>query len=146
MPKAKLKIIPLGGLGEIGKNMMVLEYEDDIIVLDCGLMFPGEDMPGVDLIIPDISYLLENREKVRGIIITHGHEDHIGAIPYVLRQLKVPVFATQLTQGLISVKMKEIRGLAGVDLRTLGVGTQVTLGKFRFEFFVSATAFLIRPA
>jgi ribonuclease J len=135
MPKAKLKVIPLGGLGEIGKNMLVLEYDNDIIVIDCGLMFPGEDMPGVDLVIPDISYLLENREKVRAIIITHGHEDHIGAIPYILPQLNVPVYATQLTIGLISLKLKEAKALAGADLHTLGVGVPVNLGKFRFEFF-----------
>jgi ribonuclease J len=135
MPKARLKVIPLGGLGEIGKNMMVLEYENDIVVIDCGLMFPGEEMLGIDLVIPDISYLLENREKVRGIIITHGHEDHIGALPYILPQLKVPVYATQLTQGLISVKLKEARALAGADLHTVSVGTQINLGKFRFEFF-----------
>jgi ribonuclease J len=135
MPKSRLKVIPLGGLGEIGKNMMVLEYEDDIVVIDCGLMFPREEMPGVDLVIPDIGYLLENKEKVRGIIITHGHEDHIGALPYILPQLKVPVYATQLTQGLISVKLKEAKAFAGADLRTMGLGTPVNLGKFRFEFF-----------
>jgi ribonuclease J len=135
MPKARLKVIPLGGLGEIGKNMMVLECDNDIIVIDCGLMFPGEEMLGVDLVIPDISYLLENRDKVRGIVITHGHEDHIGALPYILPQLRVPVYATKLTQGLISVKLKEARALIGADLRTMAVGNQVNLGKFRIEFF-----------
>jgi ribonuclease J len=135
MPKARLKVIPLGGLGEIGKNMMVLECDNDIIVIDCGLMFPGEEMLGVDLVIPDISYLLENRDKVRGIVITHGHEDHIGALPYILPQLNVPVYATKLTQGLISVKLKEARALIGADLRTMAVGNQVNLGKFRIEFF-----------
>jgi len=106
---SKLKLIPIGGLGEIGRNMMVLEYGQDIIVIDAGIMFPEEDMLGIDLVIPDISYLLENRERVRGIIITHGHEDHVGALPYVLTQLNVPVYSTGLAQGIISVKLKESR-------------------------------------
>ena len=107
MPGKKLKIIPLGGLGEIGKNMMALEYGDDIIVIDAGLMFPEADMLGVDLVIPDISYLVEKSQRVRGILITHGHEDHTGALPYVLAQMKAPVYATKLTHGLISLKLKE---------------------------------------
>src|SRR5271157_2769279 len=117
MPKSKLKIIPIGGLGEIGKNMMVMEYEDDIIVVDAGLMFPEEEMMGVDLVIPDITYLLERKSRIRGIIITHGHEDHIGALPYVLPQLNVPVYCTRLTHGLISVKLKESKGLAQADIK-----------------------------
>jgi len=135
MSKRKLKIIPLGGLSEIGKNMMVLEYEDDIIIIDAGLMFPGEDMLGIDLVIPDISYLLERREKIRGIIITHGHEDHIGALPYLLPQLNVPVYSTKLTQGLISVKLKERKALTGASLKVIPPGGDVTLGKFKVEFF-----------
>src|SRR3990172_4637250 len=99
MAKAKLKLIPLGGLSEIGKNIMAIEYDNDIVVIDAGLMFPEEEMHGIDLVIPDISYLLENKEKVRGIVITHGHEDHIGAIPYLLRELNVPVYGTPLTIG-----------------------------------------------
>lgn len=135
MPKPKLKIIPLGGFSEIGKNMMAMEYEDDIIVIDAGLMFPEEEMLGIDLVIPDISYLLEHKEKVRGIVITHGHEDHIGALPYVLPQLNVPIYATKLTRGMISIKLKERRTVSGTILRTVPPGGSVTLGKFRVEFF-----------
>jgi len=135
MIKPRLKIIPLGGLSEIGKNMMAMEYEDDIIIIDAGLMFPGEEMLGIDLVIPDISYLLERREKIKGIVITHGHEDHIGALPYLLPQLDVPVYSTKLTQGLISVKLKERKALSGAELKVIPFGGQVTLGRFRVEFF-----------
>ena len=135
MARPKLRIIPLGGLGEIGKNMMVVEYEDDIIVIDAGLMFPEEEMLGVDLVIPDISYLLERRNKIKGILVTHGHEDHIGALPYVLPQLGVPVYSTKLTNGLISVKLKERKALAGADLRVVSPGEKLTLGRFQIEFF-----------
>ncbi len=135
MSKPRLKIIPLGGLSEIGKNMMAMEYENDIIVIDAGLMFPGEEMLGIDLVIPDISYLLERREKIRGIVITHGHEDHVGALPYLLPQLDVPVYSTRLTQGLISVKLKERKALSGAKLKVIPFGGQVTLGRFRVEFF-----------
>jgi len=133
--KSRLRIIPLGGLSEIGKNMMVMEYEDDIIIIDVGLMFPGEEMLGIDLVIPDISYLLEKQEKIRGIIITHGHEDHIGALPYLLPQLNAPVYSTKLTQGLISVKLKERKALSGAQLKTVSPGELVTLGKFRVRVF-----------
>ncbi len=133
--KQRLRIIPLGGLSEIGKNMMVMEYEDDIIIIDVGLMFPEEEMLGIDLVIPDISYLLERKEKIRGIIITHGHEDHIGALPYLLPQLNVPVYSTKLTNGLISVKLKERKGHAEARLRIIPPGGKVTLGKFRVESF-----------
>jgi ribonuclease J len=134
--KSRLRVIPLGGLSEIGKNMMVLEYENDIIVIDAGLMFPGEDMLGIDMVIPDITYLLERKDRIRGIIITHGHEDHIGALPYVMQQLgQVPIYATKLTQGLISVKLKEGKVSAGAILKTISTGVQVPLGKFKFEFF-----------
>jgi len=136
-PKAqsKLKIIPLGGLSEIGKNMMVMEYENDIIIIDAGLMFPGEEMLGIDLVIPDISYLLDKKEKIRGIVITHGHEDHIGALPYLLPQLGVPAYSTKLTNGLIEVKLKERKALAGAKLKAVPFGGQVNLGRFRVEFF-----------
>ncbi|HUT97184.1 MAG TPA: ribonuclease J [Dehalococcoidales bacterium] len=133
--KSKLKIIPLGGLSEIGKNMMAIEYENDIMVIDAGLMFPGEEMLGIDLVIPDISYLVENKEKVRGIVITHGHEDHIGALPYLLPQLNVPVYSTKLPHGLISVKLKERKALDGAKLNAVSYGQQVSLGRFRVELF-----------
>ena len=102
-----LKIIPLGGLGEIGKNITAYEYKDNIIVVDCGMTFPGDEMPGIDIVIPDVSYLEKNREKVKGFFITHGHEDHIGAIPYVVDKFNAPVYGTKLTNALIKNKIKE---------------------------------------
>jgi ribonuclease J len=136
MPRSKLKVIPLGGLGEIGKNMLVLEYENDIIIIDAGLMFPEEEMLGIDLVIPDFSYVTERKEKIRGIIITHGHEDHIGALPYLLPQLdNVPVYSSKLTNGLIQVKLKERRTREGVNLQILNFGKEITLGRFRIELF-----------
>ena len=104
---AKLKIIPLGGLGEIGKNLTVYEYGQDIVVVDCGLGFPDEELYGVDVVIPDIAYLKQNKDRIRGIVITHGHEDHIGALPYVMRELDVPIYATPLTAGIIELKLEE---------------------------------------
>jgi ribonuclease J len=135
MPESALRLIPLGGHSEVGKNMMVLEFEDDIIVVDAGLMFPEEEMLGIDLVIPDITYLLERRDKVRGIIITHGHEDHIGALPYILPQLNVPVYCTRLTEGLISLKLRERRTLAEAEIRVFPTDGTFTLGKFQIEFF-----------
>ncbi len=135
MSKSKLKIIPLGGLSEIGKNMIVMEYEDDIIVIDAGLMFPEQEMLGIDLVIPDISYLMERREKIRGIVITHGHEDHIGALPYLLPQLKAPVYSAKLTQGLIRVKLKERKALSEANLKVVSTGERIPLGKFEVETF-----------
>jgi len=122
-------------LGEIGKNMMVVEYIEDIIIIDAGLMFPNEEMLGVDLVIPDISYLLEKRGKIRGIIITHAHEDHVGALPYVLPQLNVPIYCTKLAKGLISGKLKERKALAQAKINVIPPGSQFALGKFRIEFF-----------
>ncbi len=135
MTKSRLKIIPLGGLSEIGKNMIVMEYGGDIIVIDVGLMFPEEEMLGIDLVIPDISYLMERRERIRGIVITHGHEDHIGALPFLLPQLNVPVYSTKLVQGLIQVKLKERKALEGAKLQVVSPGEQITLGKFGVEFY-----------
>jgi ribonuclease J len=136
MIKSKLKIIPLGGLGEIGKNMMVMEYENDIIIIDAGLMFPEEEMLGIDLVIPDFSYVIERKDKVRGIVITHGHEDHIGALPYLLPQLEnVPLYSSKLTNGLIRVKLKERRTHDGINLKVLPFGKEIQLGRFRVELF-----------
>ena len=135
MTRHKLKIIPLGGLGEIGKNMMAVEYGEDILIIDCGMMFPEDEMLGVDLLIPDITYLLENKHKLRGIVITHGHEDHIGALPYILPQLDLPIYATRLTQGLISVKLKEHRSLIKARLRLITPGVRFQVGIFKVEAF-----------
>jgi ribonuclease J len=133
--KDSLRVIPLGGLGEIGKNMMALEYGDDIIVIDAGIMFPEEDMLGVDLVLPDISYLLERQEKVRAILITHGHEDHTGALPYVLPRINVPVYAPRLAHGLIQVKLREHHLLRGTQLHVVEPGQRLRLGDFQVEFF-----------
>lgn len=130
-----LRVIPLGGLGEIGRNMMALECGDDIVVIDCGVLFPDEDMVGVDLVLPDVSYLIEQKHKIRAIIITHGHEDHTGALPYILPRLQVPVFAPRLAHGLISVKLKERRLDQDADLRILEPGEVVELGQFSVESF-----------
>lgn len=135
MAKPKLKIIPLGGLGEIGKNMMLIEYDDEILLIDAGLMFPEEEMHGVDLVIPDISYLADKKNKVKALIITHGHEDHTGALPYLLPHLNCPIYCTRLTHGLISAKLKEHRLLATANLKILPPGGKTNIGKFRIEFF-----------
>src|SRR5579883_1043218 len=135
MTSTGLRVIPLGGLGEIGKNMMAFETVDDIVVLDCGLQFPEQEMLGIDLVVPNISYLLERAEKVRAILITHGHEDHIGALPYILRELNVPVYATRLANGLISVKLREHRMLRESDLRIAEPGEQIPLGDCTAEYF-----------
>src|SRR5947209_6266126 len=135
MAKPRLRIIPLGGVGEIGKNMTVLEYGNSIIVVDCGVMFPQENMPGIDQVIPDISYLLEKREKVKAFFITHGHEDHIGALPYVLPHFDAPCYATKLTNGLISVKLRERKLLDSSDLRVVTFGDKIQAGPFQVEFF-----------
>ena len=132
--KSNLKIIPLGGLLEIGKNITVIEYEDDIILVDCGLGFPEDDMLGVDLVIPDITYLEKNKDKIRGLVITHGHEDHIGGIPYLLKQINVPIYATRLTAGLISNKLEEHNLLRSTRLKEVKQGQTITLGCMKVEF------------
>ncbi len=135
---SNLKIIPLGGLHEIGKNITVFEYENDIIVVDCGLAFPEDEMLGVDLVIPDITYLEKNKEKIRGMFITHGHEDHIGAIPYFLKKINVPIYATRLTCGLIRNKLEEHKLLKSTKLIEVNQGETVKAGKFSIEFIRSS--------
>ena len=132
--KSKLKIIPLGGLEQIGMNITAFEYEDSIIVVDCGLAFPGDDMLGIDLVIPDVSYLKQNIDKVKGFVITHGHEDHIGALPYILQQVNVPVYGTKLTIALIEHKLKEHNLLKNTKRKVMKHGQSVNLGCFRVEF------------
>ena len=130
----KLRIIPLGGLEQIGMNITAFEYEDSIIVVDCGLSFPEDDMLGIDLVIPDVTYLKENIDKVKGFVITHGHEDHIGALPYVLREINVPIYATKLTVGLIDNKLKEHNLLRTTKRKVIKHGQSINLGCFRIEF------------
>lgn len=132
--KAKIKIIPLGGINEIGKNITAIEYKDDIIVIDCGLKFPDDDMFGIDIVIPDISYLIKNAEKIKGIFLTHGHEDHIGALPYVLKQLNVPVYGTKLTIGIVETKLKEHGLLASTQLMRVKPKDIIKLESVSVEF------------
>ena len=130
----KFKIIPLGGLNEIGKNMTAYEYGGEIIVVDCGMAFPGDDMYGIDCVIPDVSYLVKNHNRLRGLFITHGHEDHIGAIPYVLKQINMPIYCTRLTAGLIKLKLQEHGLLQTTKLITVEAGQTIRAGKFQVEF------------
>ena len=132
--KGKIRIIPLGGLQEIGKNLTVIEYEKDMIVVDCGLAFPEEDMLGVDLVIPDVTYLEQNADRLRGIFLTHGHEDHIGALPYVLRSIQPPIFGTKLTLGIIKNKLEEHALPFAPDLRTVSAGDTIRAGSINVEF------------
>ena len=136
--KEKLKIIPLGGIEEIGKNITVFEYGNDIIAVDCGLSFPEDDMLGIDLVIPDFTYLVKNVDRFRGLVITHGHEDHIGGIPYLLKQINVPIYATRLTAGLIEHKLEEHNLLESTQMNVIRQGQTIVLGKFRIEFVRSS--------
>lgn len=131
---SKLKIIPLGGLEQIGMNITAFEFEESIIVVDCGLSFPEDDMLGIDLVIPDVTYLKDNIDKVKGFVITHGHEDHIGALPYVLREVNVPIYATKLTMGIIENKLKEHNLMRGTKRKVIKHGQSINLGCFRIEF------------
>ena len=146
----KLKIIPLGGLNEIGKNMTAYEYGGEIIVVDCGMAFPGDDMYGIDCVIPDVSYLIKNKSRIRGLFITHGHEDHIGAIPYVLKQINMPIYCTRFTAGLIKLKLEEHQLVKSTKLITVEAGKSVRAGKFTVEFIhvnhsiADAVAFAIK--
>lgn len=135
--KPKLKIIPLGGLQEVGKNITVFEYENDMIIVDCGVYFPDDDMLGVDLVIPDFTYLVKNKDRIRGLVITHGHEDHIGSIPYLLKELNIPIYATKLTVGLINNKLEEHRLTKQTKMHTVKQGDKISLGKFKVEFIKS---------
>lgn len=130
----KIKIIPLGGLDQIGMNITLFEYKNDIIIIDCGLAFPDEEMLGIDIVIPDFSYLKQNADRVRGLVVTHGHEDHIGAIPYLLKELNIPVYGSRLTLGLVENKLREHKILEKCKLKSVGMGQSVRLGKFRAEF------------
>ena len=129
-----LRIVPLGGLEEIGKNITLYEYENDMFLVDCGMSFPDEETPGIDTIIPDFTYVLENKEKVRGLVLTHGHEDHIGAIPYLLKQLRIPLYGTRLTLGLVEGKLKEHKIFSEAKLNVVKPGDEITLGGFKIEF------------
>ncbi|MCY0898251.1 MAG: ribonuclease J [Firmicutes bacterium] len=135
MAAGKIQFIPLGGLGEIGKNMAAVVHGNDIILIDAGLAFPEEDMPGIDIVLPDITYLLDNRDRVRGIFLTHGHEDHIGALPYVLRQLNVPVYGARLTLGMVDLKLQEHQMVLHPDSRAVEPGEVVRVGSFSVELF-----------
>ena len=132
--KRKVKVIPLGGLGEVGKNITAFEYEDEIVIIDCGLTFPDEDLYGIDLIIPDVTYLVRNKDKVKGVLITHGHEDHIGGLPYVLKQINVPIYGTKLTLGLIESKLQEHGILNDCTLNMVKPGDVIEIGNFKTEF------------
>jgi ribonuclease J len=135
MASKKLRIVPLGGLGEIGKNMMSIEYGENILIIDTGIMFPENDMLGIDYIIPDFRYLMDKKDKVRGIVVTHGHEDHTGAIRHVIEEFRVPIYATPLTRGLLEVKLRRGGLLKETTLKTVNAGESIKVGPFDVELF-----------
>ena len=133
-PKTPIRIIPLGGLGEIGKNITLYEYKDDMLLVDCGMAFPDEETPGIDIVIPDFTYLIKNKDKIRGLVLTHGHEDHIGAIPYLLKNFNVEIYGTKLTLGLVEGKLKEHKLLDSAKLNVVKPGDEISLGSISVEF------------
>ncbi len=135
MPENLLRIIPLGGIGQIGKNMLVFEYDEQLLIVDCGLMFPESDMLGIDIVIPDMNYVFERKDQVRAIVVTHGHEDHVGGLPYLMKEVQAPLYATSLTRGLIEVKLKEHHLLADAELHTVSPQDVLDLDPFTVEFF-----------
>lgn len=132
--KSKLRVVPLGGMGEVGKNITLFEYEDEILVVDCGMTFPEDEMLGIDIVIPDISYLIKNKHKIKGLVLTHGHEDHIGSIPYALKKIDMPIYGTKLTLGLLENKLREHKLLSSADLNVVKHGDKIKLGVFEVEF------------
>ncbi|MGL4913478.1 MAG: MBL fold metallo-hydrolase, partial [Romboutsia sp.] len=132
--RRSVRVIPLGGLGEIGKNITAIEYDNEIVVIDCGISFPDEDMYGVDLVIPDVTYLIENKDKIKGLFLTHGHEDHIGAIPYILKQINMPIYGTKLTLGLVENKLNEHKMLETTTINSVESGEVVVFEKIKVEF------------
>ena len=141
----KLRIIPLGGLEQIGMNITAFEYEDSIVVVDCGLAFPEDDMLGIDLVIPDVTYLKDNISKVKGFVITHGHEDHIGALPYVLKEINIPIYTTKLTMGIIENKLKEHNLLRGTKRKVVRHGQSINLGSSGLNLSRRTTVSRMRP-
>ena len=142
----KVRIIPLGGLEQIGMNITAFEYDDTIVVVDCGLAFPTDDMLGIDLVIPDVTYLEKNIDRVKGFVITHGHEDHIGALPYILQKINVPVYGTKLTIGLIENKLKEHNLMKNTKRKVIKHGQSINLGCFRIEFIKTNHSIVDVPA
>ena len=134
MPSGKLQVIPLGGLGEFGMNSMALRYEDDIIVIDAGMTFPDAELMGVDIVTPDFTYLIDNKEKVRALLLTHGHEDHIGAIPFLMTDVNIPVYGTEFTLALVERRLEEHEMLDDVRLKTIKAGDKIEIGPFKIEF------------